>query len=219
VELAHDPRFLTVSFKDWEADAALWQLASKWPADERKLRVERLLREDIYPRALITAHEERQRPREIRLGERRWVKNARGVRWPFKPAVLALDQYHDWLRQEARNIAKELLLEQAGADQVVAPPERVFEPAPDSPDMPASGYVDTFPDASTPESILLACEVIAEEEHLATPAPQLRPQDEELLALRAAGYTSAQIGEMLGGSTANAIDVRFSRLRNRRHRP
>jgi len=70
---------------------------------------DRWLREEVFPHALLLAAAERWKAQPIRLGKR-WVG---GGRRPVVPMSLAWPNAIRWLKQRARRIAEETILEAA----------------------------------------------------------------------------------------------------------
>lgn len=71
--------------------------------------VDRWLREDVFPKALLLAAAERYKAQPIRLGKD-WVG---GRRQPVVPMELAWTNTIRWLKQRARRLAEEIILESA----------------------------------------------------------------------------------------------------------
>jgi DNA-binding CsgD family transcriptional regulator len=68
--------------------------------------VDRWLRHDVFPKALLLAVADREKPQSIRFG-RRWVDGRR----PVAPTMLSLRRLSKWLDQRARRIAGAIILD------------------------------------------------------------------------------------------------------------
>lgn len=107
--LARHPRFLASGF----VAPAAKRCKRRLQAQRGARAVERLLREEIFPKALLLSMEDVSRPRRIRLNKT-WLKDDLGRVGAFEPDCLPpKSAFYPWLRIEAHRIAETLLCDAA----------------------------------------------------------------------------------------------------------
>jgi hypothetical protein len=190
--LARHTHFLSSGFEDpWVARCHRHLVSRYGPVE-----VERLLREELFPVALMLAATDMTRRRPLRLGKTP-VKDAANRAGAFSPEHLPVPDAYTWLRQEAHRVAAELVLDRGDTQK---------------PPRPRLGYVD----ASRGLDDFLA-EVEDLLPHL-VPEPTadrpLRPDHDLVRAMSAEGHTAAEIGQILGLS-AGAVRALRHRIRQK----
>ena len=187
--LARHGQFLSSGFANPRVARCLGRLVSRFG----KLRVEGILRTEIFPEALVFASQGNDQPRRIRLG-RMYLKDAAGRAGAFAPENLpAVAEYYNWLRQEAHRLAEGLV-----TDRLDESPRRCRE-------MPVGNEVERFLFSS--ETTPGAREV---SRYLAPTGGTKADRALFVFSLRDEGRTSAVIGQALG-MTAAAVRQRLSR--------
>jgi hypothetical protein len=101
---------MSTRFKNPEVVAALCQ----------RRGADRWLHEEVFPQALLLAAAERHKAQRIRLGKR-WVN---GSHRPVVPMQLGWPNTVRWLKQHARRLAEEIILEAAPRVRRLSPRER-----------------------------------------------------------------------------------------------
>jgi len=187
--LARHRRFLSMRFAKPKTQGVLRRLVEH----EGRTAVERRLRDDIFPTALVDAVKESQGVcRRIRLAQT-WLKDASARVIAFSPLELPLRrEYYRWLRAEAHRLAAKTLRD---LDPQPPPPE-----APKKPRRGLAGLREHLDD----ENLWRWVRKRLEAGGSGDPA-----RDYHVVRLTAKGRTSTEIGLSLGISRNAARQLRY----------